>query len=353
MTGSCPDPNVIAGYCDRTLAAAERARWESHFADCARCQQVLAVMARLEDRLPRPLPLPEPVPAWRERWSWTWLAPAAAVLAAGVLWSVIRPTLTPSTLSSPEPSAPAATAEHDSVASKAEARADTPAREAVGDVARQAAPVRPPRAPARAEAAPAPRTQPGRGETAALETTLAKTVAAGQANVVREEPAGIARAGGAAEAVKPAERVAPSDRLATRAQLAEPQAAASHVVLAAAPSPILTIVASPDPTTLWRIGAGGLVERSTDAGRSWQRQDSGVRAALTAGSSPAPGVCWVVGRQGTVIRTVDGSTWDLVTPPVRADLILVTARDDLSATITAADGRQFVTADGGRTWRGL
>ena len=42
----CPDDATLAAYCARALPAAQSARWEEHFSNCARCQGVLAAMAR-------------------------------------------------------------------------------------------------------------------------------------------------------------------------------------------------------------------------------------------------------------------------------------------------------------------
>jgi Photosynthesis system II assembly factor YCF48 len=41
----CPDAEVLAAYVDRGLAENEAARWETHFATCERCQDVLGALA--------------------------------------------------------------------------------------------------------------------------------------------------------------------------------------------------------------------------------------------------------------------------------------------------------------------
>jgi photosystem II stability/assembly factor-like uncharacterized protein len=110
------------------------------------------------------------------------------------------------------------------------------------------------------------------------------------------------------------------------------------------------LVASPDPRVQWRV-LGTMVERSTDGGVTWQKQSTGVPANLVAGASPAPAVCWLVGRRGVVLLSTDGETWRRIDfPETTLDLVRVTARDGEAATVTAADGRSFRTADGGRTW---
>ena len=64
-------------------------------------------------------------------------------------------------------------------------------------------------------------------------------------------------------------------------------------------------IVSPDPAIRWRV-SGSTVQRSTDAGATWQPQSPGVDAQFTAGASPQPSVCWLVGRGGTVLLSTDG-----------------------------------------------
>jgi hypothetical protein len=112
-------------------------------------------------------------------------------------------------------------------------------------------------------------------------------------------------------------------------------------------------VVSPDPLVRWRIGAGGSIQRSGDGGVTWTGQASGVGQDLTAGMAPQRGVCWVVGRAGTVVVLTNGNLWRHLEFPDTVDLIRVDARDGLAATVTAADGRRFQTADGGQIWTRL
>jgi photosystem II stability/assembly factor-like uncharacterized protein len=111
-------------------------------------------------------------------------------------------------------------------------------------------------------------------------------------------------------------------------------------------------IVSSDPAVRWRIGAGGSVLRSTNAGAAWESQASGVTANLAAGSSPSSDVCWLVGRAGTIVRTVDaGRVWQRVAFPDVVDLVAVRATTAAAAEVTAADGRVFRTTDAGASWR--
>jgi photosystem II stability/assembly factor-like uncharacterized protein len=111
------------------------------------------------------------------------------------------------------------------------------------------------------------------------------------------------------------------------------------------------LIASPDPAVEWRIGGGGAIERTTDGGATWHGQFVGGRPGLVAGSAPSTKVCWVVGRAGTILRTTDGENWEKIATPATIDFTGIKARDDKTATIIAADGRNFSTQDGGKTWQ--
>jgi len=113
-------------------------------------------------------------------------------------------------------------------------------------------------------------------------------------------------------------------------------------------TPILT----PGGTVLWRLRAGGKIERSADRGITWSQQNSGVRLELLAGSAPSDAVCWLVGRAGTILRTTDGGGhWSKVVSPLTGDVGGIRAEDALHAVIfDAGNNARFITSDGGATW---
>lgn len=117
-----------------------------------------------------------------------------------------------------------------------------------------------------------------------------------------------------------------------------------------APGPRIVLVAAQNRSVMWRVGAAGLIEHSSDGGLTWQTQASNVEAELLAGSAPAEKICWVVGRAGTILRTTDGEHWEKITPPAPLDYVGVTASDALHAVVLAEGGKRFRTADGGRAW---
>jgi hypothetical protein len=120
-----------------------------------------------------------------------------------------------------------------------------------------------------------------------------------------------------------------------------------------------SLLKAPSGSTLWRAGNGGVIERSTDAGKTWVSQISPTQVDWLAGAAVSDTVCWVAGRNGAIARTMDGAHWERISPPAQAvgtdaklpDWTGITARDALSASIAANDGRKFATADGGKTWQ--
>jgi photosystem II stability/assembly factor-like uncharacterized protein len=115
--------------------------------------------------------------------------------------------------------------------------------------------------------------------------------------------------------------------------------------------PVVALEAdSPTGNVTWRVGAAGSIERSTDGHVTWQRQDSGVSTRLVGVSAASDTVCWAVGADGVILRTIDGLTWQRLVPPA-VDLIAVRASGGLAATVTAADGSEYQTVDGGRAWK--
>src|SRR5580692_5903440 len=89
-TAECADAESLAAYSDRSLSARERERLETHFADCARCQLLLADIARADESA-RIAKSAGAVP-WYRRWrvAIPALAAAAAIL---VFVSIRRPAI--------------------------------------------------------------------------------------------------------------------------------------------------------------------------------------------------------------------------------------------------------------------
>ncbi len=112
------------------------------------------------------------------------------------------------------------------------------------------------------------------------------------------------------------------------------------------------IVTTPNSKILWRFGASGLIERSRDAGKTWERQSSPSQEAFLSGSAPSEKICWVGGKNGVLLRTTDaGDTWEAIPSPTQSDVVIVKALDQFRVTVSDADGRTWETRSAGRLWR--
>lgn len=323
----CLDAETMAAWMDRSLTGAARTDADAHVARCARCQAIAATIARTESIADWSAPARP-----RRRWL-TWVVPlsAAAIVAVVILVerrdvdrsrqtaqeasqvAESRPVTPPGEPQSglrSEPKNESALAKSDQQKRAAESQKPAGAREEDERKAlRDKAPARSidtfdavaPKRPAAAPAAPAPPT--GRATN--------QNAAASQAR---------------------------ADESARTAELRSRQAEAVEID-----------IRTPDPAVRWRI-AGVRVERSIDAGSSWTPVPTDVTAEVTAGAAPSASICWLVGRGGLVLLTTNGATWQRLTFPEPTDLSAIRATDARNATVTTADGRQFSTTDGGRTW---
>ena len=346
--GDCLDAETLAAWADGSLTAAQRDAVELHTADCERCLAMVAAFAKTA---------PPPVEAQRSSWfSLRWLVPiTAAVVVVGV-WALVqnRPeenrqvvlNAPPPAVDAltPAPAAPPPPAQERNIA--AQGRGDAPA-------AKKAQPT----LAARSRQAPAetPRRDEARDKQKLLQGQTADRVAAAAASPTPPPPA-------AASPVVPPPMG--STQPAAMQETVANAAAAGRGGAAQGALATSVVVRSPDPNILWRFPGADIAQtfrsalaapalaKSLDGGRTWTPQPITGFEALRSGAAPAPNVCWLVGRNGTVLLTTNGTTWQQVPfPDLKADLVAVTARDALSATVTTADGRTYHTDDGGKTWR--
>ena len=359
-SGACLDPETAAAWMENTLSADDRAAAEAHVAGCPRCQALLGAIGRTETA-------PDPARAWWQRRAVRWLAPAAVTAAAGLALITILPretprkvelqvarseSPTPSIAPSPETSGKAIVDGRERASSQPASPSMVPVQPVARPPARMDAPKETRQTAARRDAAATRAKDLGKPKSETVIAPAAPTAAPlpsvgpvvtpsaaappASANAMAKSNAQ-GRAGGVAGG-------AAGGRAATPAPVES-----LRYGLAGAITPLREVI-SPDPQSRWRLGSGSAIDRSTDGGRTWSAQATPSHAPLIAGSSPAPSVCWLVGKAGTVLLTVDGRTWQLLAFPEAVDLVSVTAPSADAATVTAADGRTFATADRGRTW---
>lgn len=335
VSGACLDAETLAAWVDGGLRGHDLATTEAHVSQCARCQAMVAALART------PSAVPASQPWWRRGFGLGWLVPLTAGAAAILLW-----------FAQPPPSTPDPT--------RSGLRQNgRPSEQA--EVQTQAAAIPKPEEPALAGRLQAPlvvgeerRAPVDAREKAAKQETASPARA--DEREARSENRGSQQGQASLDSVGKVAAQAPAAAAPTRARAAESRAAAvsdQAVTLSGQAPAIASEIVSPDRSIRWRIGAAGSVQHSTNGGSTWEVLSAGVVADLTAGVSPSPSVCWLVGRAGTVLLTTDGRRWQRVAFPEATDFAAVQATDARTATVTTADGRTFRTADGGLTWNRL
>jgi hypothetical protein len=353
--GDCPDAEVLAALADDLLAAGTRRELEAHLADCDRCQQFMAALARTEPAEVPSAGAVAPGGWWTRRRVLNWLAPAAAAATAVALWVAVpgqrTPLPAPQELQTTAPAAPppprSAEIDSRSAQQRADGAADATSRTEQADT----------QIGGMAETTPRPAPTPGSAPRPAPAAKGATSPAPALESPARPAPAEerfAPRLADQGEADQLARQEAAAERERSVSQDAVAPAAPARAAAGAAAfrAGASFDVLSPDARTLWRVGPDAAIQRSTDGGSSWVVQQAEVPAALVAGSSPAPAVCWLVGSSGTVLRTTNGGDdWQGLPFPEQADLISVLATSAASATVETVDGRRFSTTDGGQTWR--
>lgn len=409
---ACPDAELLAAYAEHGLTKEETARWESHFADCGRCQKIIAVLAASDDELTnaeverlgnlaaassaarRPV-VANAAPWWRSIWHgptlWRWLVPVAGMASAAGLWFALhqappRETLSSQIIATTAEAPQSGAAQGDMVASSAKPNETQIAQ---GNLPAPPALAPPPEARLRdKETALAKSATAAKKEEAKKQETSSNAVQvppgfeARRAAETREYDAKDSRLQSAQPAEPKSEGNDALRAVAPVAPVASPPAPAlagglggaarqdlDRVAGAPAPAQLKAfaqaanpaiVFASPNRRAMWRLGSAGRIEHSTDQGQTWQAQPSGVTADLLAGAAPSETVAWAVGRNGIILRTQDGEHWQRVAAPSETQAAAATnpasdwtgidARDALHAAITSRDLRRFATEDGGRTW---
>lgn len=102
----------------------------------------------------------------------------------------------------------------------------------------------------------------------------------------------------------------------------------------------------------WRVGAFGLISRTTDGGRSWQTLPSHTDEHLFSVDFADESVGWTVGRAGLILATTDGgNTWKPQASGTQNHLFAVAAISPTEAWAVGDWGAILHTTDGGATWK--
>jgi hypothetical protein len=342
---SCLDAETCAAWSDGGLRDAERARVETHVADCARCQAMLAALTRAS------VASAAARPWWLRGRNLGWMVPLAAGAAALALWVAVPDREIPS------PAVSRLDRASESAGPGAEPKAATSAAERdSGTSTRAPAPAASPlRAPALSRSVAGARKEADTAVAAAKDErqeqrTPSSTPPSANDNLTKTAappPSAAPAAPPPEQAAQPASAFGAAQAPAARARNFESAVSSDKALDSSNVTGRLQQASAP---VRWRLGSAGVVQRSPDSGATWEDLRVGATSELLAVSSPSALVCWVAGRSGAVFLTTDGRRFVRLPFPTTVDLSVIRATDAKTATVTTADGRTFRTDDGGMTW---
>jgi hypothetical protein len=284
FSGPCVDSETLAAWTEGALSANDAAAVETHLANCASCQQRLAVFVRTA-------PPPEVPPSLWQRWRLQWAVPIAAAATAVAIWVAVPDDRNEEIQDAFAVSQSEPTEAQSQTARKGQAAAKSlPADTATPPAARERSEPLARRDADGALSARDERREASQEKEADVEGFARERAAAAAAPVPQSETRPLADAATA--------RTGPASPALTEQR----QAAFAD-----------TEAVSPDPTIRWRVLPTGQLERSTNTGQTWepvplQQKVTAVRA-LSATSAV------ITTADGRRFRTDDqGKTWNPVPP---------------------------------------
>ncbi|HZP24550.1 MAG TPA: YCF48-related protein [Terriglobales bacterium] len=364
-----PSADLLSGFVEHALSAAEKERVTTHLASCAECREVvfLAGAAAAEEQQTRQ-EHPAAAAARRLPWaSWKWLAPALATVAivAGI---IVERSLIPSNA---KPHAPAST-----VAMNAPQPALPTANNAADEVimkrAQPAAASRPRQMQTRKATPPERETQLDRSRAPAQQAVLEKKNKTADAEAAAPPPPAIT----AEAATAPGSTV----KSATAANEVNLQSAGRNEITAKAlPSTAPSAAAAPresaktsgaisgafgaglalarrdTPAALrWRITDDGHLERSSTPGE-WTRVLAELPISFHSVAVIGSDV-WAGGSDGALFHTSDGGEhWSRVEltsggQTEAGNIQSIRFNTPLQGSVITNSGATWSTSDGGKTW---
>jgi hypothetical protein len=417
--GDHPEINLLAAFAEGGLTGREREQVLSHLGKCATCRETLAVaMPGITAEHPHAAAAPSGT-RWL-RWPmlrWAGVGAAVVVVAAAVVIQSSRRSAEMPKISvaapaakseqAKEPAKPAAVneaspvladrttrkevaAERD-VRAKAERRTYNKKDAAVGQSANSApAPalankVAESNAPAQLQAATGSYAAAQSAKVQQPSSTVAGAGVAGAVAMEQKQQQATPSAPPVPSASETVEVVGQADAVAIqklksqddeRVQLdrlsgsAAPRAAEARTK-AGAPSGVARDAIAPSTATVsggplmkaaisipphWRLSSEGALERSTDAGRTWQLVRVAAPPPTLRSFSALGRDIWAGGSGGALFRSDDyGRTWARVTVKagdlvLDSDIVRVEFTDALHGALMTVSGETWTTSDAGLTW---
>jgi photosystem II stability/assembly factor-like uncharacterized protein len=106
-----------------------------------------------------------------------------------------------------------------------------------------------------------------------------------------------------------------------------------------------------DENNLWLVGNYGIIFHSSDSGKTWVEQTSGIKTLLADGVFIDRKTGWVVGIDGTIIHTADGGkTWVKQNSGTTKHLFGISFTDKDYGWVVGEFSTILHTTDGGNTW---
>jgi Photosynthesis system II assembly factor YCF48 len=387
-----PDPDVLAAFAEKSLSQRERNQVLEHLGQCRDCRDVILLAgpdgaAAAASTQPPRLPwLRWPVLRWGTAAACVVIVSAAVMLRhehLGRAPSLASFDRTSPVVASPKPAAEGASPEGDSVAANIEAQSQSrpelpaPPREAKrpaklrngngGALASSPAPdgIRGYAESTVTRTAPAPPSprgadidQPERSMQAQKE----EVEVGGAATVNTETVAVTAQAG---PVITDLAELAPERAKDAKEPQLKSRASSASAIVAGANNYKLSASGARNDLALekaltlaprWTLSPDGVLERSMDAGRTWETISVPATSALRALAAVGPDI-WVGGAAGALYHSSDmGRHWVAITPaadgkPLTADIIGVTFTDAAHGKLTTANNETWTTSDAGQSWQ--
>ena len=107
-----------------------------------------------------------------------------------------------------------------------------------------------------------------------------------------------------------------------------------------------------DANTGWTVGANGTILKTTDAGKTWQSQNSGIDAAIRLVRFADANNGWAQGDYGAILRTTDGgASWTVSKPTSYYAALSLQILDAKTLLMKDSNGNIMSSADGGVSWK--
>jgi hypothetical protein len=369
-----PDANLLAAFAEQTLLARERADVTAHLAACVDCREYLALAFAIEpSEMAAARSITKRSRGWFGQWRWAAATAACCVLATALQYQAQPPMVL---VARRDLSATVPPAVVDSIAWKERAPAPVPAQTRKVKVEHPGSQRGPAELAAKKETAlesvppqitgPASVTPPDAG-LAIRRLHPAPADSASSFVAPQHDTPAQAEATQSRLRASPAAQTPPRPRSASAMRALGFQAQALTPAVPPTPKSIVKTAIAPEaPSVLWSINASpdtsgasrGVVQRSTDAGQTWEVVPLTERVSFRAASSAGPDV-WAGGSDAALFHSSDGGEhWVEIAitqegATATGAIVRIDLRGPSEVRISTSSGEDWTTSDAGRHWKRL